>query len=45
MLHFNCADFGTSRDITKVQATQCYTVGVGTPVYMAPVEKYFGLFS
>ncbi|KAH3765656.1 protein serine/threonine kinase [Pelomyxa schiedti] len=29
-------DFGTTRDINVSQATQFYTRGVGTPVYMAP---------
>ncbi|KAH3760223.1 protein serine/threonine kinase [Pelomyxa schiedti] len=34
----NCKinDFGTSRDISKLEETQFFTVGVGTPVYMAP---------
>jgi predicted Ser/Thr protein kinase len=42
----NCklTDFGTTRGINKQDATQYYTKGVGTPVYMAPEilgnEKY-----
>ncbi|KAH3758255.1 tyrosine protein kinase [Pelomyxa schiedti] len=34
----NCklTDFGTTRDFNKAQETQLYTLGVGTPVYMAP---------
>ncbi|KAH3744497.1 tyrosine protein kinase [Pelomyxa schiedti] len=34
----NCkiTDFGTSRDVNHVKETQCYTTGVGTPVYMPP---------
>lgn len=41
MLNIECAyvqDFGTTRDINKMQATQYYTVGVGTPIYMPPVS-------
>jgi hypothetical protein len=34
----NCklTDFGSTRNINKVDATQNYTKGVGTPTYMAP---------
>ncbi|KAH3767846.1 tyrosine protein kinase [Pelomyxa schiedti] len=38
-------DFGTTRDINVSQATQYYTKGVGTPVFMAPELLDSGKYS
>lgn len=43
----NCkiTDFGTSRDINKVDATQKYTIGIGTPAFLPPEQLEQGKYN
>ncbi|KAH3714368.1 protein serine/threonine kinase [Pelomyxa schiedti] len=36
MLNCKLTDFGTTRDINRIKATGQYTIGIGTPAFMAP---------